>query len=143
MIATYWIYCEIYWKNYHNEKWDNDYDFHSLTIIPLDSALTRSNYQNFTWTREIIEPEHGQWINKTTLVFVNDTTMEVNVLSGYISKNYFYYPIFKEFISTEEPFSYIYKYDYKSMSFQNRWMKDDSVQIHLNKNSITINYSFL
>jgi hypothetical protein len=144
IFATYWIYCEIFWKNYHKEKWENDYDFHSLTKFPEDSTLTKDNFQNYTWTREIEEPMHGQWINKTTILFSSDTTMDVTVRSGYIHKNYFYYPIFREFISQEYTLNESYKFDKSKMRFPSRWPDGDSlITIQLNKTTLTINYSFL
>lgn len=143
--TSYFIYCNIFWENYFKEKWDNNdnYDFHPMSVFPDDSSLTRTNFQKYTWIREIIEPEHGQWINKTKLLFTSDSTMEVTVRSGYISNNYFYYPFFKEFISSGEPFSHTYRYNKNSMSFEGRPHAEDTVLIQLNKNTITIKYAFL
>ena len=145
VVAFYLWYCRAFWDDYYSDRQKDYYDFHPAVSLPPDSALGQEDLLRYTWTRTILEPQHGQWINETELRFPNDSTMEVTVRPGYVQDNYLLYPVFRRLIVSDPEMRETYALDKERLVFPSRW-KDggpDSIAVKLNRRALTIDYSFL
>ena len=106
----YYIYCQVFLEIFYSTYRD-DFSFKIDSVVNNDSSVNNSDYKNYIWERTIIEPRHGQWINKTTLCFCNDSLLFVSVRPSYIEGKEFTFPLlFPLGLEIEEkPFNYLYK----------------------------------
>ncbi|MFA5560978.1 MAG: hypothetical protein WC964_04305 [Acholeplasmataceae bacterium] len=148
----YNFYCDHFWGNYFEEhaiydivikeKERNTFSFSPHADIPSDSMVTSDNFWKYIWSRQLVEPNHAQWINDVTISFDSDSTIFYRVTARYIDKNYWTYPIFKKFRCSEnETYTHFLDFDKKSMSFVDH--REDTVKIEIDNNSLVIDHVFL
>ena len=108
--VIYYIYCQLFLEIFYHTYRD-DFSFNINSVVKIDSSVNNSNYKNYVWKRTIIEPRHGQWINKTTLYFCNDSLLFVSVIPCYIEGKEFIFPLLFPLglEIEEEPFNTLYK----------------------------------
>ena len=96
----------------------------------------------YQWSRQLIEPDHAQWINDVEFFFESDSIIFYRVTAHYIYKNYWTYPLLRKFRCAEDgTYTYRFDYDKQSMSFINQW--EDTVKIEFDNNTLIIDHVFL
>ncbi len=152
LALLYNFYCDRFWGNYFEEHAIYDIDlkenernifrFLPYPEVPSDSLISRNNYWKYSWRRELLEPEHAQWINDVKLSFVSDSSVFYRITAQYIDKNYWTYPILRKFRCSEnETYTHFFNFDKETMSFVNH--KQEIVRIEIDNNSLVIDHVFL
>jgi hypothetical protein len=151
LISAYSYYCANFWESYINthsiqfvqnevEEY-NIYNFYLKSTFENQQKVTKDNFTKFTWSRQLVEPHHSEWVNDVDLSFPNDSTMLKRVTGNYISENFFTYPIFRQFLPNTEVFESLYGFKNSSMSFTPNGT--DTIKIKIQNNKLLINYTFL
>lgn len=138
----YYTYCYIFLNVFYHTYRD-DYSFTINSVVNNDSLINHTNYKKYIWKRTLIEPIHGQWINKTSLYFYNDSLLFVSVTPGYIAENELTFPLLYPLGLEKdgEPFNTLYKV--RNDSLFNFSTDRYFSRIELKNNKILIKNAFL
>lgn len=148
----YNFYCDHFWKNYwkshafydlDNQKNDQSiFRFTPNYELPSDTILSNEVLMRYQWSRQLVEPDHAQWINDVELFFESDSIVFYRITAHYISQNYWTYPLFRKFRCNEDgTYTHRFDFDKQKMSFYNH--RQDTVKIKFDNNNLIIDHVFL
>ena len=150
--SLYVFYCnqfwEDYWKNHAiydtNNKLNDQkiYNFTPHRDLPADTLLSNDVLMRYHWKRQLIEPAHSMWINEVEINFEPDSTLFYRVTAHYFYKNYWTYPLFRNFRCAEEnTYTHNFQFDKESMTFIDQWQ--DTIKITFENNTLSTDHIFL
>jgi len=131
-IPAYIYYCEFFWDNYFEYETTLPEDiYYAFDVIDNkeNAQITLKNYKDFTWKREIVTTDHGNW-HIQFIDFLNDSLVSINSSSEYLDDYNYSFPVFRTLLFNKKKMENNYTEMFDEVNMEIVYIADGSYFMH-------------